>query len=43
MTRWGQLLAGVFIVGGRNTVAGFGKDAEAAGTAVQCVRNQAKK
>ena len=42
MTRWGQLLAGVFIVGGRNTV-GFGKDAEAAGTAVQCARKQAKK
>ena len=43
MTRWGRLLAGVFIVGWRNTVAGFGKDAEAAGAAVQCDANKAKK
>ena len=43
MSRLVMLIAAVLVVAGCNTVAGFGKDMEAAGGAVEKAANRGKK
>ncbi len=43
MTRWFVLVAAVVAVAGCNTIAGFGKDVEAAGSAVEKAATDTKK